>query len=55
MYVEMQQLVRDTGGAVIPMFASYVSAASTKINQGEKIASNMDNDGVRCIERWSFA
>ena len=55
MYVEMQQLVRDTGGSVIPMFASYVSAASTEIDQGEKIASNMDNDGVRCIERWSFA
>ncbi len=31
LYVEMQRIVHDEGGSVIPLFMSYVHAASTKI------------------------
>ncbi|TNE40450.1 MAG: ABC transporter substrate-binding protein [Alphaproteobacteria bacterium] len=51
MYGEMQELVRDDGGSVIPMFASYVGALSDKVGH-DQIAANWDLDGLRCLERW---
>ena len=55
MYAEMQQIVRDEGGTIIPMFASYVFATSEKLSLSDQIASNWDLDGERWMERWSFA
>jgi peptide/nickel transport system substrate-binding protein len=55
MYHEMQQLVRDDGGAIIPMYANYVDARSKKIARGPTIGSNYDLDGWKCIERWWMA
>jgi peptide/nickel transport system substrate-binding protein len=54
MYVEMQQLVHDDGGAVIFAFADHVDAASDKIQHGP-IAGNWLLDGMKCTERWWFA
>jgi peptide/nickel transport system substrate-binding protein len=54
MYVEMQTLVRDDGGVVVPMFAADLSAAGDKIGHG-KLAVNWELDGFRCAERWWFA
>ena len=54
MYVEMQQLVRDDGGAVIPMFSNWVEAFNDKI-QVVNPAGNWELDGLRCTERWWFA
>jgi peptide/nickel transport system substrate-binding protein len=51
MYYEMQELVRDDGGTIVPLFASYVGAMSKKIGH-DKLASNWDLDGLRCLERW---
>jgi peptide/nickel transport system substrate-binding protein len=53
MYVEMQQLVRDDGGALIPMFAHILNAATEKIGHGP-LASDYPMDGWRCAERWWF-
>ena len=53
MYVEMQTLVRDDGGVVVPMFAADLSAATDKISHG-KLAVNWELDGFRCAERWWF-
>jgi peptide/nickel transport system substrate-binding protein len=53
MYVEMQGLVRDDGGVVVPMFAADLSAATDKIKHG-KLAVNWELDGMRCAERWWF-
>lgn len=53
MYYEMQAMVNQDGGAVIPMFASYVFATSDKIGHGD-FASNWDIDGQRWTERWWF-
>lgn len=54
MYVEMQRLVRDDGGTVIPMFAAYVGAHSKKVGRSENVAANWAMDGWRCVERWWF-
>jgi len=55
MYREMQQIVSDEGGVIIPMFANFVSARSVKVARGQSIAANFDLDGWKCIERWWFA
>jgi peptide/nickel transport system substrate-binding protein len=53
-YIEMQQILHDDGGSVIPMFMSYVAAASTKIQLPDVMASNWELDGEKLAERWSF-
>jgi len=55
MYVEMQQLVSNDGGVIVPMFASYVGAHSDKLAHGDSIAANWAMDGNRLIERWWFS
>ncbi len=54
MYVEMQRLVHDDGGAVIPMFMAYTHAVSQRIALPAKIANNWELDGHKNAERWSF-
>ncbi len=54
MYYEMQDIVANQGGVVIPMYASYVFAMSTDIAHG-KLASNWDLDGNKASVRWWFA
>ncbi len=51
MYYEMQDIVANQGGVIIPMFANYVSAISDKVSHGE-LASNWEMDGERWMERW---
>ncbi len=55
MYYEMQQIVRDEGGVVIPMYASYVFARSNAVTHAPHVAANWDLDGNRAAERWWFA
>ena len=54
MYVKMQQLVADDGGAVVFAFTDHVDAASDKIQHGP-VAGNWMLDGMKCTERWWFA
>ena len=53
-YYEMQKIVSDEGGVVVPMFANYVMALSNKVAHN-KMGANWALDGFRCIERWWFA
>ena len=53
MYGEMQKLVSDDGGAVIPAFANYVFAVSDKIGH-DRMSAAWDLDGIKCAERWWF-
>ena len=55
MYYEMQEIVHNDGGTVVPFFASYVFARSDKIGRDENMAANWDMDGERSIERWWFS
>lgn len=54
MYYEMQAILNQDGGAIIPMFASYVFATADNVGHGDKFASNWDLDGERWAERWWF-
>ena len=54
MYAEMQLLVRDQGGVVIPVFTSYVFAMADKVQHGP-MWGNWDVDGLRLLERWWMA
>ncbi len=55
MYWEMQQIVRDDGGSVVPLFANHVMAHNKKLAHGPKVAGNWNFDGYKVIERWWFA
>jgi peptide/nickel transport system substrate-binding protein len=53
MYVEMQKIVRDEGGVVVPMYADYMAATSKKV-KFENPAGNFPLDGHKNTERWWF-
>lgn len=53
MYWEMQELVHNDGGSVVPLFANHVMAYNkTKLGHPEKVAGNWNLDGYKLIERW---
>ena len=54
LYVEMQRLVHDDGGSVIPVFMAYTHAASRKIGLPDQMANNWELDGHKNGERWWF-
>ena len=54
MYAEMQTIVRDEGGVVVPLFNNYVMALSSKLAH-EDMGANWSLDGFRAVERWWFA
>jgi len=54
LYVEMQKIVRDEGGVIVPMYADYLAAANKKVKFG-KLAGNWPMDGHKNVERWWFA
>lgn len=55
MYTEMQSIMSVDGGTVVPMYANYVDAKSTKLSHGPNLGNNFQLDGSRLIERWWFA
>ena len=55
MYWELQEILNQDGGAIIPMFANFIFATSQDVVVSDKFASNWDMDGERWWERWSFA
>ncbi len=54
MYVEMQRLISDDGGALIPLFINFLHAASDKLGHN-KVASVYEFDNFRIAERWWFS
>jgi len=54
LYVEMQRIVHNEGGAVIPLFMAYTHAARKKVGLPEKLANNWELDGHKNAERWWF-
>ncbi|NNK78906.1 MAG: ABC transporter substrate-binding protein [Litoreibacter sp.] len=55
MYHEMQMLMSAEGGTVIPMYANYVDAHSTKLTNSGTIGNVFQMDSSRLMERWWFA
>lgn len=54
MYFEIQEIIRDDSGQVVPMFGNYVFASSTKLQHGD-MRGDRDLDGQKFSERWWFA
>lgn len=54
MYTEMQSILRDEGGTVVPMFANYVFATNQSVQHDGTLAGNWNLDGMKFTERWWF-
>ena len=54
-YHEMQQILRDDGGVLVPMFANYVQALNNRIATPETVGNLWQMDNGRMAERWSMA
>lgn len=54
MYHEMQGLVSQDGGTIIPVFVNYVDAHNDKVAHGE-VAGDRYFDGWKLVERWYAA
>ncbi len=54
-YHEMQAIMSSEGGTIVPMYANYVDAASSKLAHGPDIGNLWQMDGSRIAERWWFA
>lgn len=54
-YWEAQRLLQDDGGAIVAMWANYISAYTKDLAHDEAVAANWANDGNKLQERWWFA
>ena len=54
MYGELQRIVRDEGGVVVPIFNNYLLAVNEKLRHGPML-KYADWDGYKLPERWWFA
>ncbi len=54
MYVEMQQILHNEGGQIVPMFADFVFARTNDLAHEDPMAANWNMDGHRYCERWWF-
>ncbi len=55
MYVEMQSIVRDEAGVVVPIFNNYIMACTDKLQHDGRIQGNLDLDGYNVPKTWWFA
>lgn len=53
-YGEMETILNDDGGAIIPVFSDWVDGATAKLKHGP-ISGHRELDGHRLPERWWFA
>lgn len=54
-YHDMQKILNEEGGVVIPVYANWVDAASSKLANGGTIGNVWAMDNARIAERWWFA
>ena len=55
LYWEAQRLLQDDGGAIVAMWANYISAHAKTLAHEENVAANWENDGAKIAERWWFS
>ena len=55
MYAEAQRMIRDSGGALIPMFANHIMGVAKTVGHGSDVAANWEMDGGKSLERWWMA
>ena len=54
-YREMQAIMSEEGGTIVPMYANYVDAHSNKLANTGTIGNLWQMDSSRMAERWWFA
>ena len=54
MYAEMQELVHEDGGTIVPFFRNRINAMSARVGTPEKMSGNWEADGARSFQRWWF-
>lgn len=54
MYYQMQRIIRDEGGQIIPLFADWVDAKSDRVSTPKHISATQNLDGSRALSRWWF-
>ena len=54
-YVEMQQILHNDGGLLLPLFQSDVMAYHNRLAVPEVVGNNWELDGAKNSERWWFA
>lgn len=52
MYGEMQRIVHDEGGYIVPMIPNNVWALNTRVKHDEEISTAWEIDGWQFISRW---
>jgi len=55
MYGEMQRLVSDEGGTIIPFFRNWIYARRANVAHGAALSASWPLDGARGAERWWFS
>lgn len=55
MYGEMQRLVSDEGGTIIPFFRNWLYARRKTVAHAGQLSASWPLDGARGAERWWFA
>lgn len=55
MYRELQQIIRDDCGVVVPFFKNYVYARRSNVQHGEGLTGTWPLDGYKATERWWFS
>lgn len=51
-YADAQRMIRDFGGALVPMFANHVMGVAKGVAHGPDVAANWEMDGGKSMERW---
>ncbi len=52
MYRDVQLIIRDEGGVVVPAFANMVMAVGANVGTSDNIGASWDLDGGHCVKRW---
>jgi peptide/nickel transport system substrate-binding protein len=55
MYREMQEIVRDKGGTIVPFFRNWVFLRRSNVKHSGSLSGNWPMDGDKAPERWWFA
>ncbi len=53
-YREMQEIARDDGGTVLPMFTNFVYARNKNVRHTGQLSASWQCDGARGASRWWF-
>jgi peptide/nickel transport system substrate-binding protein len=54
-YFEMQKILRNEGGVVVPLFSAWLDAVRDNVKHSGNLAGDHPLDGFKAPERWWFA